>query len=309
MARVLRVVMYHYVRDFQRTRFPRIRGMDVDGFRRQVDALRADHEMASLESSLAFLAGSYQPKRNLCLLTFDDGLKEHYSNVLPILSERGIPGAFFLITQCIQERKLADAHKNHVLMATMDFAEYRQAFMTTLSSLFPRTDPSIDTAVARAKYRWDDPDAACFKYLLNFKLSPSERGKVLDALFARSIGNEHDVADEFYMTWDEAREMQTAGMALGGHSHEHNPLGSLSDEAQEADLSSCAALLRREIPAQRTWPFSYPFGNEGSFNQVTIHHLRALGFACGFATEIGSNDVGRDPFRIRRIDPKDLPSA
>ena len=67
--------MYHYVRDLPKTSFPRIKGMLTSDFQRQLQALQSRYEMATLEIALDFLKGAYSPTRDLCLLTFDDGLK------------------------------------------------------------------------------------------------------------------------------------------------------------------------------------------------------------------------------------------
>ena len=75
------------------------------------------YEMATMGSMLAFIEGKYHPKRDLCLLTFDDGLKEHYAEVMPILRERNIQGLFFIITRCPEEGRVVSVHKNHFLMA------------------------------------------------------------------------------------------------------------------------------------------------------------------------------------------------
>src|ERR1051325_1184034 len=42
----VRVVMYHYVRDFPRTAFPKLNGMLLDDFRHQVSELSSHFEMA-----------------------------------------------------------------------------------------------------------------------------------------------------------------------------------------------------------------------------------------------------------------------
>src|SRR6267142_7020306 len=107
MIQSLRVVMYHYVRDLPNTSFPRIKGMLISDFRQQLVALQNQYEMATLESALDFLQGVYSPSRDLCLLTFDDGLKDHYSEVTPILVDFGVQGIFFVITSCLQERCIA----------------------------------------------------------------------------------------------------------------------------------------------------------------------------------------------------------
>jgi peptidoglycan/xylan/chitin deacetylase (PgdA/CDA1 family) len=299
------VVMYHYVRDLPRTRFPRIKGMLTADFGKQVDRLSGRYEMATLESALAFLAGEYHPVRDLCLLTFDDGLKEHYTDVLPILSERRIQGLFFVITRCPEEGRVVPVHKNHFLMAELPFDEYRHAFLARLGEASPDTPTEVDVTQATSSYRWDMPDVAAFKYLLNMRLPEALREEILDALFAEYLGDEAEFARQLYLSWEEAREMQAQGMLMGGHSHNHAALATLDDETQQADLERCAQLLHSRLCPQAMWPFSYPYGQSHTFNSVTVETIRDLGFACSFATAVGPNEAGQDIYSIRRIDPKD----
>ncbi len=304
----LDVVMYHYVRDLPRTDFPRIKGMLTDDFRRQVNRLSENYEMASLESALAFLQGEYQPKRNLCLLTFDDGLKEHFVEVTPMLAERGIQGTFFVITSCLQQHRVASAHMNHFLIASLDFDFYREAFVKKLRLASPTlvSPAEIDEAEVHRTYRWDTPEIGAFKYLFNFVLDPVIRDKIVKELFEEYIGDESAFSLALYFNWDEAKQMQKAGMALGGHSHQHLPLGTLTDDEQAVDLKLCHRLLMEHLLPQNLWPFSYPYGKQSSFNQVTAQQLNRIGFSCSFATEVGINRPGADLFAIRRVDCKDV---
>lgn len=300
----LTVVAYHYVRDLPRTRFPRIKGMLTDNFRRQVTRLSERFEMATLEAALAFLVGRYQPARDLCLLTFDDGLKDHYSDGLPVLAERRIQGLFFVPTACLEGR-VASVHKSHFLMAALDFKEYQQVFLSRLAELSPETSTEVNLIEALA-YRWDAPEVAAFKYLLNFGLPEALRVRILDALFVEYLGEETEFARQLYLSWDEAREMQTAGMLIGGHSHNHVALALMNDDCQRADLETCAGLLHGRLNSQALWPFTYPYGQSKTYNSLTVRSLRDLGFACSFTTEFGTNEVNQDPFSIRRIDTNDV---
>jgi peptidoglycan/xylan/chitin deacetylase (PgdA/CDA1 family) len=304
----LDVVMYHYVRDLPRTDFPQIKGMLLDDFRKQVNWLSKNYEMASLESALAFLQGEYQPKRNLCLLTFDDCLKEHYDEVTPMLAERGIQGVFFVITSCLQEHRVASAHMNHFLIAALGFDFYREAFLKKLRSLAhtPVSLREIDEEEAHRTYRWDTSEVRAFKYLLNFVLDPVIRDRALLEIFEEYISDHSAFSRLLYFNWDEAKQMQKAGMALGGHSHQHLPLGALTDEEQAEDLKLCHRLLMENLLPQNLWPFSYPYGKQSSFNQVTVQQLNQIGFSCSFATEVGTNRPGADLFAINRADCKDV---
>ena len=298
--------MYHYVRDLPRTEFPRIKGMLTDDFRRQVTDLASRYEMATLESALAFLQGEYQPKRDLCLLTFDDGLRDHFETATPILEERGIQGLFFLITGCLAERRVAPVHMNHFLMASLPFEEYRGRFLARLAERTgnPAGDSEIDAATAERTYPLDEPGVARFKYLFNFKLDAEIRDAIVNELFGETLGDEGAFADRLYLSWGEGRQMQQAGMALGGHTHRHRPLAALEPSEMAKDLECCRKLLLGNAGAQVAWPFSYPYGKRDSFTQGTIEKLKAQGYHCSFTTEEGDNEPGVDPFLIRRVDCK-----
>jgi len=310
MTPSLHVIMYHYVRDLPNTPFPKIKGMLTRDFRHQLSFVQDRYEMATLDSALDFLRGTYVPARDLCLLTFDDGLKEHYSEITPLLTERKIRGLFFLITSCLNGRYIAPVHMNHFLMAGLDFEEYRESFLRRVTELTPNSKTSIDVdpGLARRTYRWDIPEVASFKYLFNFLLDCDLRDRILEDLFVEKIGDIPSFANTLYLNSDEAREMQNAGMIVGGHSHWHKPLSSLSPEELGSDLATCLEVLAANLNPQTSWPFCYPYGKKDSFSSASSEQLKRFGFVCSFSTEVGSNVPGVDLFGLRRIDCKDVPT-
>jgi peptidoglycan/xylan/chitin deacetylase (PgdA/CDA1 family) len=299
---MLRVVMYHYVRAATDL-YPRLKGIALDDFCRQVDELAESFEMASLESALDYIAGRYSPNRDLCLLTFDDGLKDH-ARAAEILGERRIEGQFFLITSAIEEQRVLSVHKNHLLLAALDFEPYRAAFLEKLVARGAARPPA-DPAAVKKTYRWDTEDVATFKYLLNFQLDKHVREQILDELFLAHVGQDREIASSFYLSWDEARHMQQLGMRLGGHTHRHEPLSTLSVAEQRDDLTACSALLAGRLLPQKLLPFSYPYGKSDSFTAETQRLLREAGFACAFTTQVGDNLPGQSPMELRRVDTKD----
>lgn len=308
MNPVLHVVMYHYVRDLPNTPFPRIKGMLTTDFRQQLNLLQDYYEMATLESALDFLQGTYIPPRDLCLLTFDDGLKEHYAEVAPVLLDHGVQGIFFVITAGLEEHRVASVHMNHFLMAALDFEIYQRTFLERLKQFTPQSRNSnrVDAAVAQRTYRWDSPEVASFKYLFNFVVDPAIRDEVVRSLFEENIADQKSFSSTLYLSWEEARQMQSAGMIIGGHSHQHKPLAGLGREELNLDLSTCQRLLAENLPRQSFWPFCYPYGKKASFNSAALDQLKELGFACSFSTEVGSNPPGTDLFALHRDDCKDM---
>lgn len=300
------VVMYHYVRDLPHTPFPRLKGLLPAEFESQIKLLQDRYEMASLESALAFLDGAYISQQDLCLLTFDDGLRDHYETVLPILVKYNLTGVFFTITACQEFGRVVSTHKNQFLMAGLGFEEYRQSFLKYLCTSEAALVPEVDQTAAQRIYRWDSPDVAAFKYLVNHVLPGELKTRVLGQLFAERLGDEVEFAHQLYLSWDEAREMQTMGMVFGGHTHEHITLAKVSDNRQTQDLETCASLLRRQLHPQSVWPFSYPYGKPDTFNAHTVAVLKRLGFVCAFSAVPGVNLAGQNLFHLQRMDTKNI---
>ena len=303
----LHAVTYHYVRDLPRTRFPRIKGMLIDDFHRQIDLWSQHLEMASLESAIAFLRGQYRPSRDLCLLTFDDGFKDHFSYVMPLLASRNIQGLFGVITSCTEEHRVASVHMNHFLMAHLPFCEYQKAVLKRVQDDVGGID--LDERAASESYPLDTLEVASLKYLLNFLVTPPARDRILREIFVRYLGDETCFARQLYMNWDEVRQLQSAGMLIAGHSHEHNALATLSAAELSKDLHTCRTILDRRVSPQPRWPFSYPYGKTNSYNSLTISTLKECGFMCGFDTEYRPNSPGAELFELHRIDCNGAPAA
>jgi hypothetical protein len=190
-------------------------------------------------------------------------------------------------------------------MASLGFEEYCSRFKRLLAAAGAEP-PQADEIEVRRFYRWDEMPVARFKYLANFQVPAALRDQIMTTLFTEHFGDEQRFASTLHVSWDEAREMQSAGMVLGGHSHRHRPLPTMSDAEKRADIELCAALMHQRLDPQPCWPFSYPYG---AVDDETAALVRAAQYSCGFTTATGTNEAGRARFRILRIDPKDLATA
>ena len=92
----LTIVMYHYVREIKGSDYPNIKGLEFDGFKRQLDYLSVNFSIITAEQLLSFAIGEEKKlPLNACLLTFDDGFKDHIQYVLPELKLRNLQASFF----------------------------------------------------------------------------------------------------------------------------------------------------------------------------------------------------------------------
>ena len=91
----LTIIMYHYVREIENSKYPKIKGLEFSAFKRQLDFLENNFEIIDVQKLLDFASSSKNLPENSCLLTFDDGYKDHIEYVLPELLKRKIQGSFF----------------------------------------------------------------------------------------------------------------------------------------------------------------------------------------------------------------------
>jgi hypothetical protein len=123
----LTIVMYHYVRPLERSRYPNIKGRRLSEFRRQLDYLVDRYRLLRVEDVVAAVRGEHALPPDAALLTFDDGFADHYDYVFPLLDERGLQGAFFPPAHSVLDRELLDVHKiQFILASSPDVAALRR---------------------------------------------------------------------------------------------------------------------------------------------------------------------------------------
>ena len=71
-------------------------------FTRQLAMLRGLGDLTALGDALAFLASPAARERRICL-TFDDGERGAYDHAFPVLADRAIPAAFFVVAGWLDE--------------------------------------------------------------------------------------------------------------------------------------------------------------------------------------------------------------
>ena len=93
--------MYHYVRDpgDGAEAASGIPGLPVAEFEMQVDDLARRYEMVAWPDVRDYVLHGRPLPLDACLLTFDDGVRDHYLNVFPALRARGLSGLFFALAR------------------------------------------------------------------------------------------------------------------------------------------------------------------------------------------------------------------
>jgi len=302
-AGILQIVNYHYCQPASNGVFSGVKGVRPTQFAWQAAAMKRDFHPVGPS---VLDEGSFDDR--MILVTVDDGTRDIYEHALPILRAHGIPAILFCCSQPLEEGRVLDVQKIHLLQARWGLNRFRRAFMAAVKDEEP--NPSLEDPARLGLdrlYRYDDPETRDFKILLNVQLPYSVLRPVLDRLFEAEFGDQSEVVRHIYMSRDEILRARDMGFTIGLHTHSHAMLSRLDRSEQELEIARCASffetILGSPVPM-----LSYPFGISGTFDQTTKEVLRSNGMVWAFT--LGRRSVTRsdiaDPFEVPRFDVNDV---
>ena len=296
----LTVMMYHYVRDRgdEAEAGSGIPGMSVKTFESQLDDLSNQHTFVTWPDVQLAVQGHRPLAISACLLTFDDGVLDHYINVFRILRSRKLSGLFFAMSRSENEA-LTLPHKIHFLLAKLGLAELRDAIWEKLDS-----QQRERFTEAEKKYSFKHPPLSLdkrinlLKAVLQRDLS-LEVDPLLGSLFEEHIGSEKETARNYYLSSEQIREMTEGGMHFGGHTHSHPWFDWIDSAARNAEIKASAAWLQKVESGP--WAFAYPYGG---LSEDSPQLLQAHGFMAAFTTQTQLRHS--DPYFIGRLDGEEV---
>lgn len=114
------------------------------------------------------------------------------------------------------------------------------------------------------------------------------------------LDHDSDPASSTLMTWDEIREIESAGWVIGGHTLTHRKLSDCSPNEQKTEIEECTGMLKDNL-GHSIESFAYPFGSALDYNEVSKAIVRQCGYRFGLSNRYGAHVPEADPWAIRRI--------
>jgi len=252
----------------------------------QIGRLKRKFRIVTLEQAAGIVHGRTKPSGTSVLITFDDGYRDNYDEAFPVLRKHGVPATFFLPT----------AFVGTDLLPWWDQAAYmvKRSDETCLWLNYP-TAPKFELSGT-------DRSAAVVAVLRFFKRTgAADPERFLEALeTATGVARPGAHNERCFLNWDEAREMQTAGMSFGSHTHTHEVLSGLTYERQVEELETSREILESRLGA-RINALAYPIGKPETFSNDTSRALSAAGYDTAFSFYSGLNRPGNiRPFDVLR---------
>jgi peptidoglycan/xylan/chitin deacetylase (PgdA/CDA1 family) len=241
-------------------------------------------------------------------VTFDDGLREQVEHAVPVLEAMGIPALFLVNTAPVAEGRISAVHRIHLLRSLLPPREFSARLDRHARAQGVELDLREEGETARHQYRYDPPEVAQLKYLLNFLLPPCSRDRLVQACFDEVFpGQETEISRGLYMGLDQLRMLGSRGL-LGTHAHEHLPLGQLPG-AQAEELIRLSLEHLEAWTGRRPFALSYPYGGPASCPAELATAAAKLGIDFALTMERAGNASLTRPYHLGRFDCNDLPGG
>ncbi|HLO78444.1 MAG TPA: polysaccharide deacetylase family protein [Magnetospirillum sp.] len=307
-APILAVIETHFIGDYS-TAPVRLPALTVRQFETALDRLLAEYEPVTAARLRDWFAGEADLPSKGVYLSFDDGIRDHVTNVLPVLQRRGLEGSFFVPGSILAEDgRLPPLERQRFLQyAFGDYPTFLAAFVATVQERFGIAGLGMtEENLGRmgdylADYAFYTDEERYYRWLRDTVLTPEQFLAVVDQLFAARFPDERALFATYYLSANELAELKAAGMVVGAHGYVHEHLPRLADP--RADMERGMAAIEGVI-GERPWIASYPYG---SYDQGTVALMRDLRMAFAFTTQnqIATLDRG-NPYEIRRLDIAEL---
>ena len=304
----LQIIMYHYVRDLQNSRYPNIRGLSDKNFMKQIDYLEANYTLVTPQDVIEAYNGGRILPSDACLLTFDDGYSDHFNTVFPVLENRGIKGFFSMPGRILEEEKLLDVNKIHYILAASDLKQVWMIFVDRLKAILRDNNlPSYEEYWENCNLtsRFDPPEIIFIKRMLQVELPIKIREEFTDWLYEKIVDvPENVMVRELYMSREQMKLMKKSGMVFGIHGYEHAWLNRMTFAEAEDDIKKALDAMDG-IVDKDGWIICYPYG---SYSKQVEEIAKKKGAVLGITTKSMAADTERDGvFSLPRLDTNDFP--
>ncbi|MBK7642014.1 MAG: polysaccharide deacetylase family protein [Planctomycetes bacterium] len=244
------------------------------------------YEVLELRRALERLA---EPgKRSLVALTMDDGYRDNLTQLLPLLQRLKLSATIYLESAPLDERRLNWTHKYFWLQERIGLERLTALYLERAAD--SRTKELLRPGLSAYHH----------KRILKYEAPAPERTRIIDELFRLEGGDERALCDQLYLTWQDVRELDRAGVEIGAHTVHHEILARLEPAAAAREVGDSKDALERTLGRPVT-SFAYPFGRRWDYHAAAKQSARDSGFTSATTTHAGTNNPSTDRYELKRV--------
>lgn len=276
--RSLRIIMYH--------RFPDA-SSSIEGLEQQCRHYRQYYSPINMTEAVSALREHRALPENTLVVTVDDGHRDFYDVAWPIFKAYSIPVIIYLVTDFVDQ----------VTWLWPDCIEY--AVQSTNKALLQLPVDGSRNACLPLKSAADR--AVAIQVIKTEAKRRTHRDRIAlvqDLLNLLNVSlTERPASDYCALSWDDVRELATAGVEFGVHTKSHPLLSKVDDEELEPQILTAQRHIESELnrPVRH---FCYPSGDFDDRSEKIVRD----NFDSAVTTVRGINALDKvDRFRLQRV--------
>lgn len=259
-----------------------------ESFRTDLEFLLKHYQPAIVCDLKKFLKDGKKSGKPKFFLSFDDGLKECYEVVYPILKEKGIQAAFFI---------------------NPDFVDNKAFFYRFKTSLI--IEKIINTSDVKLLHNMVDfleiPNANNEELIQKVNHFNAADTIKLDEI-AQLLGFN---ADELlkqqkpYMTMEQLKQLEADGFVIGSHSMNHTHFENLSEQEQRLQVDQSMQFVHENFNPEIS-TFAFPFTDDGVSSSIFDYlekseNIDATFGTAGIKKDIRTKHIQRIPMEVNGL--------
>ena len=236
--------------------------------------------------------------KDITMLTFDDGLKDHLS-IARSLASKNIKACFFIPSGPIFEDSIIDSHKIQFILASVLPYKIVDFINNSFESTFniPRYKLNEYYISRWSNNIWSKEMVFVTRVLREYPDKIWKRNLINDLFYKYVSNDSRAFSNEFYLSYEDVLEIKSLGHTIGGHGHYSYDLRFEDRDTIESEIFKMNAFLT--ILTQDVKYYAYA---NGGYNEFVISKLTELNFDLAFTTGHRLVHKTDKPFEIPRID-------
>ncbi|SDJ91374.1 polysaccharide deacetylase family protein [Chryseobacterium jejuense] len=239
-----------------------IRYKNIKQFEADIDCFSKHFQWVNWAEFKDFTSGNFKPQKKIALLTFDDGFREFYDIVAPILERKGIYACNFINPAFIDNKEIMFRCKASLLIETLEKKKsVHPEIYTILSSGSQATTEILKKEILKITYQEKD---------------------ILDLLAEKFEVDFQSYLQEYkpYLSTEELKNLTNRGFGISSHGWDHPRFGALSLEQQMESIHKTFAYLKENDVLYES--FAFPFTDFGVKNEFFEELFKNKEIFCSF---------------------------
>jgi peptidoglycan/xylan/chitin deacetylase (PgdA/CDA1 family) len=287
--RVLVVSYHRVVGDFAEEAKHSLPTMNIsrETFRKHLETISATYDIVSLDRALEVLEGKAQARRDVAVVTFDDGYRDVYDHAFPVMREMKVPAVVYVPSGFVgTSRRIAH---DRLWSALVRMKERR------LGPVSVGASGRFESMLIDAYEGADTPNKVLENLISN---NPTPVLYELCVALEDRLGLDGSVGPkgQFPVSWEMLREMAAHGIESGAHTADHTVLTNQPLDAARREIALCKATIEKGV-GRSIRHFAYC---NGWYSAGVAQALKSEGFVSAVTTEDLPNLPGVDPYALKR---------